>query len=110
MRDIDEKYPSDYRVGISASLDVAAIKGNIISSVTRIHTMNPDSKQSLDVFLKQYQKVGSYYLAAAMMGPDGQPRLYQHKIKKKLLAVKTPTDVSENDPDSVLLGKSNRDD
>lgn len=109
MRDIDSKYPADYRVGISANLEVADIKGRLVSSVTRIHTMNAESKENLDMFLKQYRKVGSYYLAAALIGPDGTPMLYRYKVKKNLLVVKIPDDVGENDQDSVLLGKSNRD-
>lgn len=108
LRDIDDKYPMDYRVGISANMEVADIKGKLVSSVTRIHTMNAESKESLDVFLKQYRRVGSYYLAAAMLGLDGKPRLYRYMIKKNLLIVKTPKDIGDNDPDSVLLGKSNR--
>ena len=108
LRDIDDRYPSDYRVGISANMDVADMRGRFVTSVTRIHTMNAESKESLDVFLKQYRKVGSYYLAAAIIGPDGKPRLHPYRIKKKLLVVKTPGEVGDNDPDSVLLGKSNR--
>lgn len=108
LRDIDDEYPADYRVGISANMEVADIKGKIVSSITRIHTMNTESKESLDVFLKQYRKVGSYYLAAAMFGPEGEPMLYRYKIKKKLLVVKTPGEIYDNDPDSVLLGKTNR--
>jgi hypothetical protein len=70
--------------------------------------MNPESKESLDVFLKQFSKVGSYYLTAVIIGPGDEPMLYKHKIKKKLLVVKTPEEVGDNDPDSVLLGESKR--
>lgn len=108
LRDIDDQYPADYRVGISANMEVADIKGKLVSSVTRIHTMNAENKESLDVFLKQYRKVGSYYLAAAMLDSDGKPMLYRYMIKKKLLVVKTPKEVGDNDFDGVLLGKSNR--
>lgn len=106
LRDIDPKFPADYRMGISANMEAADIKGRLVSSVTRIHTMNAESKEPLDAFIAQYRKVGAYRLTAAVYGPDRKPILHKMEITKKSLIIKTPSDIGENDPDSVLLGET----
>jgi hypothetical protein len=108
LRDIDSEYSADYRMGISANMEVANVKGRLVSSVTRIHTMNAESKEPLDMFIAQYKKVGAYRLTAAVYGPNGKPMLHKTEITKKILIIKTPDEVGENDPDSVLLGKTHR--
>ena len=107
MRDIDEKYPFDYRVGISANLNGILAEGKLVTSITRIHTMNPESGFNLDNFLKEYKKHGKYVFTAANIDSEGRPQIMMKLgILKKELIVKNPSDVGENDIDLMLLGPS----
>lgn len=110
VRDIDEEFPDDYRVGISANPATLDIQNKLISSATRITTMNPRIAGSLDMFAKQYELVGEFMLAP--VGPDENGDLVIRNdlgVIKKEIIIKRPHEVGDNDPDSVLVGKSRKD-
>jgi tetratricopeptide (TPR) repeat protein len=107
MRDIDNEFPADYRVGISANIKSFVSKGHLVASATRIHTMNPETKINLHNFLKQYKKVGSFRLALAAFNADGKVMVHHYLgLYKNELTIKTPSELTDNDPDKILIGKS----
>ena len=109
MRDIDAEYPHDYRLSVSANLKNLDPKASLVSSMSRIHTMNPENSHNLDNFLQQYQERREYVFTFATIDQGkATPNIrYDLGITKKELIVKTPKDIqNDDDIDKVLLGKA----
>lgn len=110
MRSIDEEFPNDYRVGVSANMATTGMQNKLVASSTRITTMTPEKSGNLDSFIEQFKHVGEFLLAPAI--PDEKGELIIRNdlgILKKEIFIKNPNEVVDNDPDFVLTGKSRQD-
>lgn len=61
IRHINKKFPANYRICISENISPSETK--IIQTMSRIQTMEPENKNSIELFLKAYEKSGRYILS-----------------------------------------------
>ncbi len=76
-----------------------------VGFVSRINVMTPTSSRNLDGFLAEFQRHGRYLLAPAHLpSRDGIPEpLINLSLGKYHLVVREAWQISENDPDGVVL-------
>jgi hypothetical protein len=69
VRGVSEKDPAWYRAVVTTNIDLATKnpKHNRIITVSRIHTLTPDTTVNLDRFSESFKKFGIYLLAPAII-------------------------------------------
>ncbi|WP_417748713.1 hypothetical protein [Rosistilla oblonga] len=104
IRHVDTNNPHHYRVVVGSNIESENIgKAGAIFSLSRIHTMTPNSSQNLESFLKAYRDFGAYFVAPAIVDDSGQypESIGDFSILKRELIVKEAWEVGRNDFDSV---------
>ena len=107
---IDKRYPSSYRVLISANLKLMKNTQSQIVVVSRMNRMDPPDSRNLNVFLEQYKRDGNYMLVPAHFVTESKfPELFLDlRINKQELNVRPAWQLGENDLD-VFAIKENED-
>ncbi|MBK8284426.1 MAG: hypothetical protein IPK97_05830 [Ahniella sp.] len=80
--------------------------GVIVSTVSRILHMTPDSPENLNTFLREYGKFRAFFLVPGRL-PSGQTQtpeiLYELALVKRSVDVRPAWEIGENDFDMVAL-------
>jgi hypothetical protein len=79
---------------------------DVLITATRMNRMNPSPEsKNLERFKTAYREYKTYFLAPGVMKPDGSHlRLYPELgIYKSLIHFRHVNEISENDPDSIVL-------
>lgn len=106
VKEVDPLNLAYYRVGISQEIENVKdrIKGQFVTSPTRIHTMTPSSLVNLDRFEKDYLRFGTYYIAQGVMDSETSFRVDESiVIQKRKINIIKASDIKPNDPDSPML-------
>lgn len=106
ITEIDRRNPSHYKVVVSPSLDIDELKeGSFFMGMSRIHLMEPSSKDNLENFLNRYNQTEPYWLTAAILSDDkrGCKLLKGTGSKKTGLEVRPAWKIGPNDPDICAL-------
>jgi len=78
--------------------------GSTIGFVSRINVMEPASSRNLDMFLAEFERHGRFVLAAAHLPTrEDVPEPLDGVLGKYHLVVREAWQISENDPDGVVL-------
>lgn len=122
IRGIDKRNPAHYRVAVTSNIDLSEDGSAIVqTSLSRIHTMTPDSSVNLERFLKDYKVRKECYVATV----NTKGKLVSHLLTsgvvvmnaweidengQEISAIKTDDDViipegMENPPISRALAK-----
>ena len=111
IRGINPDNVHHYRVHVSQSNE--AIMKSIGHSrtfinVSRLLTMEPYDSSSLNGFLEQFSKFGSFFLVPCIASQKASlPEiLFNYSILCNNLYVRNASDIGENDPDIVAIRKS----
>lgn len=98
------KHPARYAVSIGPSFSsIRGEEGKIVTFVSRIHHMGPETTENLDRFIAAFNHFKVYELAPAIQ-KDGAPYLSRRlRIKKYHLEVRPAWQIGENDPDLLTL-------
>ncbi|HWY79107.1 MAG TPA: hypothetical protein VNW29_01995 [Candidatus Sulfotelmatobacter sp.] len=72
LRGISRKNPSWYRAIIGINLKNKKLSTDNIITVSRVHTLEPDSTRNLDGFSKSFNRFGVYLLAPVIVKPSKQ--------------------------------------
>lgn len=107
IRGIDAREPHAYAVSIGPNLNKIDLSGaRIVTGVSRINRMTPQSSVNLDGFLKQSDAVGGFILMPAHMDPNnlsGADIYPQFGIAKTTLVVRNAWELDEYDVDMMAL-------
>lgn len=98
--------PSWYRVIVGSRMDTKSLEqGTVITSVSRIHLMQPDDSRNLDKLTTEFRRLGHYLLCPAKTDDSGriEPKI-ENGIVKSELTVRWAWSVGVNDPDAVAIG------
>lgn len=94
-----------YRVAISENI-VNSDNHQIMTMISRIHTMEPNSSENLDRFLHEYGKKGRYYFGCDAMLRNGERTTYQNAsfgIEVSKLVIRWAWEIGENDLDCMVI-------
>jgi hypothetical protein len=107
VRGVNKGNPTWYRVVLGTSLDSELRKRGTryVVSTSRISTMTPDSNANLDRFLRRYEKVKGYLLAAAASSREAvAPQFVDCPyLMKSDLYVRQAWEIGRNDPDGAAI-------
>lgn len=103
---LNKSEPATYGASIGPNFEsISESDGRIFSTVARMHRMHPPTTENLDRFLKQYRKIGAFFIAPAgvdeaMTTPD---ILMKQALVMRNLAVREAWQIGTNDPDASIL-------
>jgi hypothetical protein len=106
IKGVNISNPYAYAVVVGANPErFPMTEGGAFGFVSRINVMKPTNGRNLDAFLAEFQRHGRYILAAAHLPsvedvPEPLPDLV---LGKYHLVVREAWQISENDPDSMVL-------
>jgi hypothetical protein len=104
---IDRENPAAYKVVVGSNIAEKAVSdtSQILTTVSRINRMDPDSSANLDLFMRQYQKVGHYGLlpGSGYELTDGPTFNSGLVLGKKQLYVRPAWQVGPNELDSMAV-------
>lgn len=105
IRGINISNPSAYAVIVGPNPEnFPTTKGSTIGFVSRINVMKPASSRNLDMFLAEFRRHGRFVLAAAHLPTrEDVPEPLDGALGKYHLVVREAWQISENDPDGVVL-------
>ncbi len=110
VRGVMADAPFAYRVVIGSNLPSELRRSTIsyLASVSRINTMNPLSLENLDRFIEGYRVNGSYFLTAALGGPNvgGIQLLRDVQLLKHEIHIRQAWEIGRHDPDGVAILES----
>lgn len=104
-RGIDAANPTWYTVGVGTKIDRAKPSSGRVMTVTRLHTMNPETTANLDRFMASFKKWGTYLFAPAIMH-EGQAMpnvLIDAGIVKHEITDRNAWEIGPNDFDIALV-------
>lgn len=104
IRGVDKDNPYRYRVHICK--DIKTTQANsFISSVSRIHEMNPQSSKNLEQIIEAFNLMGKYKLYPAKITKNGtvEEPLLNQGILKTTLIIKNAWEIDEHDIDRVVI-------
>jgi hypothetical protein len=105
IRGVNISNPSAYAVIIGPNPEkLPMTEGSIISFVSRVNVMKPASSRNLNMFLAEFKRHGRFVLAAAHLPTrEDVPEPLDGALGKYHLVVREAWQISENDPDGVVL-------
>ncbi|QQO11959.1 hypothetical protein JJB99_20890 [Bradyrhizobium diazoefficiens] len=105
IRGIYISHPSAYAVIIGPNPEKLPItRDSAVGFVSRINVMRPASSRNLDMFLAEFTRHGRFVLTAAHLPTrESVPELLDGALGKYHLVVREAWQISENDPDAVVL-------
>jgi hypothetical protein len=104
IKHVDKKQPSHYRVVIGSNVEQAEVRRvEFFTTMSRIHTMTPESSNNLDSFLEAYSKFSKFWIAPAVVDRSGQypDSIGDFRILKHDLTVKEAWEIGRHDIDMV---------
>jgi hypothetical protein len=105
IRGIDQSKPYSYRVVIGANLREVLSRDDarFAIGVSRMNAMNPASDMNLERFLRQYNKLGGYFLMPAAANASGSEMqfLFDYFLVKGELHIRSAWEIGANDPDAI---------
>lgn len=102
-RGVDYDHPAWYTIGVGTKIDKS--KFTRLTTVTRLHTMNPETTVNLDRFSESFKKWG-YYLLAPVLWFEGEASptiLYNLGIVKHEFTDREAWGIGPNDLDLALI-------
>ncbi len=109
IKGVNKNKPFWYRVHITMNLDSKEFQSNeLIISMSRIHEMNAENSNNLDILTNGFNALKQYQLCPATISTTKesiQP-YYDKSILKKSLFIKNAWEIGENDCDCVVIKKS----
>lgn len=107
IRSHDASHPSHYIIQIASAppnLD-AMVPGQSFVMASRCLENTPDNDVNLSRFLRDYQTMGAYYLAAGVLqgGVENEPKWLEGMILKGHLSVKRAADIQPMDVEMTAL-------
>ena len=105
MRGIDRDNIHNYRVAVGSNIKQPEEQGpKFVVSVSRLHTMTPQSSQNLGNFIRAYKAFGSYLLAPSYITEDRLLEIiFEFGITKREINIREAWNVGVNDIDSVAI-------
>ena len=104
---LSKRNPAEYAVIVGPNLQqMEENNKKVVMFVSRIQRMSPDTSKNLDNFLAAYKEAGAFLLAPAQLTRDitnPQMPFVQFAIGKRQLDLRQAWQISENDPDIVVL-------
>lgn len=102
IRDLPGHPPSHYGALLQPGLNMVDESQTIVMS-SRLKIMEPDTDINLRRFLDAYDRHKAYWLAPAVVGPDGYPEImHDLAIMKHGLPVKRFDDIGENEEEVIV--------
>lgn len=110
IRGIDKSNTNHYRVHISNNIDQSQMKeGNYYTTASKYHDMIPASSKNLDNAIKGYEKHKWYRLVPGYIigeNTENVQPMFDFAIIKEHLHIKEAWQIGINDPDSVVISKT----
>ena len=105
IRGIDRDNIHNYRAAVGSSMKKPEeLEAKFTVSVSRLHTMTPQSSQNLENFISAYKVFHSYILAPGYAGEDGLPSIiFGLGIIKKEINIKEAWSIGLHDTDAVAI-------
>jgi hypothetical protein len=105
IRGVNISNPNAYAVIVGPNPEKFPMTtGSTIGFVSRINVMKPASSRNLDMFLAEFKRHGRFVLAAAHLPTrEDEPERLDGVLGKYHLVVREAWQISENDPDGVVL-------
>ncbi|WP_148266118.1 hypothetical protein [Pseudovibrio sp. FO-BEG1] len=108
IRGVKAEQEHHYRVHISRSIENGLGQenpGSRIYNVSRIHNMEPESSENLEMFLEQFNKFGMFFLIPVVVSESASmpDLLIEHSILCRNLHVRYAYEIGQHDPDSVVI-------
>ncbi len=107
VRHVDKMKPFSYRVVFGSNPKTGLSSGDVryVLLVNRSNTMDAESYENLERFLRSYEKFGEYFLAAAFTSAGtSEPKIiWDHQLLKRELHVREAWQIGRNDPDSMAI-------
>jgi len=111
IRGIDQDNIYNYRVAIGSNIKQPGQErgGRFVASVSRLHTMTPQSSLNLQNFINAYETFRCYLLAPGYMAKGGLPDVdFKLGIIKTEIFIREAWNVGPHDIDSVAIDPSNK--
>jgi hypothetical protein len=107
IKGVDKNNPYWYRVHICKNIETIQTN-SYISSVSRVHEMNPQSAQNLEQIIEAFNLMKKYKLYPAKITKDGdiEEPLFSHGILKTTLTIKNAWEIGEHDIDRAVIKKN----
>jgi hypothetical protein len=110
IRGINAEEPNSYAVTIGPNFENSDMEdGNIITGLSRINRMTPQSSANLDRFISEYYRKGGFILAPAKMNPKNYAEADYYPdfgIAKKHLVLRNAWDLEEYDFDLIAIDEN----
>lgn len=111
VRGVDAEQEHHYRVHITKSIERDLRQENPglrVYNMSRINNMEPESSENLEMFLKQFNKFGMFFLVPAAISENASmpELLIEHSILSRNLHVRYAHEIGQHDPDSVVIKDS----
>lgn len=107
VRGISRARPYSYRISIGSNPDETFSREKIryVTYVNRINTMDAESDENLERFLRNYRKSSQYFFAPATTTAEKlEPKIiWDHRLIKRELHVRDAWQIGRNDPDWVAV-------
>ena len=104
-RGVNAAHPAWYTMGVGTKLDPAKPPGGRLMTITRLHTLNPETTENLDRFMASFKEWGIYLFAPAIMR-EGKPYpdvLFDVGIAKHEFTDRNAWEIGPNDFDVALV-------
>ena len=105
IKGIDSANPAAYRIVIGSNIrkELSRVENHkaTVLSMSRIHTLEPQSTENLDQFIQAFERANSYIISTVYISPDlSNPEPFtDFRSLKKELSVRQAWEIGENDPD-----------
>jgi len=106
IRNIKKEFPAHYRVVIGENVDLEA--NQVTQMISRLNTMEPNNKQSVEIFLEAFERMGRYEISfgyiqdGQMMAPTGD----RVSIRKHQINVMDEWEIGPNHPEISAVRKT----
>ena len=101
IRGVSEKNPAWYRAVVSTNLDLKIPRKGHVITVSRVHTLTPETTENLDRFSESFKEFGVYLLAPAIIDDTkSYPRvLLDSGVVKREFIERQAWEIGPNDLD-----------
>ena len=105
IRDVSAANPSHYEVLVTSSLPSETERrfDNLMMHMGRHLTVTPETSANLDRFLKQYERVASYFLSPAILKGSAVQPIMDLGILKHHLSVRNYSDIKPHDIEAIAF-------
>jgi hypothetical protein len=104
IKGVYKTHPNAYRIAICGNLDGSRDDGrSFFSNITKIQTMQTTDGKNLDNFLKEFERVGAFWLTFTKMGSMEFPDQPELTIAKRHLVIRDAWTIGVNDIDAAAM-------